>query len=77
MLHVSRHPRASLHTILEENLDFESQDSIETLTETSTEQFPLPPFWGAIFNVSVDSPPRNGKTEEEHAARENQNVNRA
>ena len=30
-----------------------------------------------IFNVSVDSPPRNGETEEERATRENRNVNRA
>ena len=30
-----------------------------------------------IFNVSVDSPPQNGETEEERAARENRNINRA
>ena len=37
-----------------------------------------PPFHGgAIFNVSVDNPPRNGETKEECAACENQNVNRA
>ena len=78
MLHASRRHGASLQTILEENLDSESQGSIETLAETFTEQPPLPPFWGgAIFNVSIDSPPRNGETDEEHAARDNRNVNRA
>jgi len=30
-----------------------------------------------IFNVSVDSPPRNSETEEERVARENRNINRA
>ena len=46
--------------------------------ETTTELLPLPPFHGgAIFNVSVDSPPQNSETEEEHATRENQNVNHA
>ena len=30
-----------------------------------------------IFNVSIDSLPRNGETEEERAAHENWNVNRA
>jgi len=30
-----------------------------------------------IFNVSVDSPFQNRETEEEHATRENQNVNHA
>ena len=45
---------------------------METLAETFTEQLLLPPFrGGVIFNISVDSPPRNGKTEEEHIAREN------
>ena len=51
---------------------------METLAETFSEQFLLPPFrGGVIFNVSIDSPPRNGETEEERAARENRNVNRA
>ena len=78
MLHVSRRSGASLQTILEENLDSESQGSTETLAKTFTEQLPLPPFRGsAIFNISVDRPPRNGETEEERAARENRNVNRA
>ena len=78
MLHVGRRPGASLQTILEENPDFESQGSTETIAETTTELLPLPPFHGgAIFNVSVDSPPRNGETKEEHAAHENRNINRA
>ena len=51
---------------------------METLAETFSDQFLLPPFWGgAIFNVSIDNPPRNGETEEERVARENRNVNRA
>ena len=49
---------------------------METLAETFTEQLLLPPFrGGAMFNVSVDSPPQNGETEEERVAWENQNVN--
>jgi len=61
MLHVGRRSGASLQTILEENPDSESQGSMETIAETTTELLPLPPFrGGAIFNVSVDSPPRNG-----------------
>ena len=78
MLHVGRRSGASLQTILEENLDSESQGSMETLAKTFTEQLPLPPFQGgAIFNVSVDSPPQDGETEEECVARENQNINHA
>ena len=78
MLHVVRRSGASLQTISEENPGSESQGSMETLAETFTEQLPLPPFCGsAIFNVSVDSPPQNGETEEERTARENQNVNHA
>jgi len=51
---------------------------METLTETFSEQLFLPPFWGgAIFNISIDSPPRNGETKEEHVAWENRNVNHA
>ena len=51
---------------------------METIAETFTEQPPLPPFWGGtIFNVSVDSPPWNSETDEERAAHENRNVNRA
>ena len=51
---------------------------METLAETFTEQLLLPPFRGAaIFNISVDSPPRNGETEEECIPRENRNINRA
>ena len=44
MLHVGRRPEASLHTILEENLDSESQGSTETVAETTTVQSPFPPF---------------------------------
>ena len=67
-----------LQTIPEEAPGSESQGSTETLAETFSDQFLLPPFrGGAILNVSIDSPPWNGKTEEEHVARENQNVNRA
>ena len=77
MLHLGRCPRVPLQTILEETPGSESQGSTETLTETFSEQL-LPPFrGGAIFNVSVDSPPRNDETEEERVARENRNVNRA
>ena len=51
---------------------------METVAETTTELLPLLPFRGdAIFNISVDNPPRNGETEEECAAHENRNVNRA
>ena len=78
MLHIGWCPGVSLQTIPEENPGSESQGSTETLAETFTEQLLLPPFWGGtIFNVSVDSPPQNGKTEEECIARENWNVNRA
>ena len=50
---------------------------METLAETFSEQLLLPPFQGgAIFNVSIDSPPQNGETEEQRVARENQNINR-
>ena len=63
---------------MEESPDSESLGSTETLAETFTEQLPLPPFrGGVIFNVSIDSLPRNGETEEERAAHENWNVNRA
>ena len=43
-LHVGRCSGASLQTISEENLDSESQGSMEILAETFTEQLPLPPF---------------------------------
>ena len=78
MLHVGRCPGASLQTILEENPDSETQGSTETLAETTTEQLPLPPFrGGAIFNVSVDSPSREGEMEEDRTACVNRNINRA
>ena len=51
---------------------------METVAETSTEQPPLPPFHGgAIFNVSVDSPPQEGKIEEDHTTHVNRNANHA
>jgi len=78
MLHVVRHPEASLQTILEENLDSESQGSMETIAETTTELSLPPPFCGgAIFNVSVDSPSWEGETEEDQTAHVNRNVNHA
>ena len=74
MLHVGQRPEASLHTILEENPDSESQGSMETVA--TAEQLPFPSFrGGAIFNVSVDSPLREGETEEDRAAHINRNVN--
>ena len=77
-LHLGQSPGAHLQAIPEETPSSESQGSMETLAETFSDQFLLPPFWGgAIFNVSIDSPPRNSKTEEERIARESQNVNRA
>ena len=75
MLHIGRHPEASLQTILEENPDSESQGSMETVAETTVEQPPFPPFYGgAIFN---DSPLREGETKEDRATRVNRNVNHA
>ena len=51
---------------------------METAAKTTTELLLPPPFWGgAIFNISIDSPPQNGETEEERVAHENRNVNRA
>ena len=51
---------------------------METVAEITAVQPPLPPFCGGgIFNVSIDSPPQDRETEEDHAARVNRNVNRA
>ena len=51
---------------------------METIAETTTEQLPFPTFHGgAIFNVSVDSPPQEGETKEDRAARVNRNTNHA
>ena len=78
MLHLGRSPGAHLQTIPEETPGSESQGCTKTLAETFSDQFLLPLFWGgAIFNVSIDSPPRNSKTEEERVAQENRNVNHA
>ena len=78
MLHVGRRSGASFQTILEENPDFESQGSTETVAEMTTELLLPPPFHGdTIFNISVDSHPRNGEIEEERVACENQKINRA
>ena len=78
MLHIGRCPEASLHTILEENPDSESQGSTKNVAETAAVQSPFPPFrGGGIFNVSVDSPPRDGETKEDHAAHVNRNANHA
>jgi len=78
MLHIGRCPEASLHTILEENPDSESQGSTKNVAETAAVQSPFPPFrGGGIFNVSVDSPPRDGETDEDRVAHVNRNANRA
>ena len=51
---------------------------METIAKTTTVQSPFPPFRGGrIFNVSVDSPPWDGGTEEDRTARINRNTNRA
>ena len=71
MLHIGRCLGVFVQTISEENPGSESHGSTETLAETFTEQL-LPPFrGGTIFNVSIDSPPRNGETKEECVTREN------
>ena len=78
MLQIGRCPKASFHTILEENSDSKSQGSMETIAETIVVQPPFPPFrGGGIFNVSVNSPPRDGETNEDHEARINRNANHA
>ena len=77
MLQIGRRPKASLQTILEENPDSESQPPMEVITETATIRSPFPPFrGGGIFNVSVDSPPQDGETDEDRASRINRNANR-
>ena len=51
---------------------------METIAETTAEQLPLPPFrGGAIFNVSIDSPPWEEETKVDCTAHTNRNVNRA
>ena len=78
MLQIGRRPKVSLHTILEESPDFESQGSTETIAETAAIQPPFPPFRGGrIFNVSIDSPPWDGETDEDRIAHVNRNANHA
>ena len=51
---------------------------METVAETTAIQPSFPPFHGGrIFNVSVDSPPWDGETEEDRVTRINRNANRA
>ena len=51
---------------------------MKIVTETATTQPPFPPFHGGrIFNVNIDSPPRDGETEEDHVACVNRNANHA
>ena len=51
---------------------------METVAETTTTQPPFPPFRGGrIFNVNVDSPPRDRETDEDRTACVNRNANRA
>ena len=77
MVQIGPYPEEPLPTILEENLDSESQRSTEVITETATIRSPFPPFrGGGIFNVSVDSPPQDGETDEDRASRINRNANR-
>ena len=78
MLQIGRCPKASLHTILEENPDSESQAFTENIAKTTVIQPSFPPFrGGGIFNVSIDSPPWDGETDEDHATRVKRNANRA
>ena len=49
---------------------------METVAETTAIQPPLPPFRGGrIFNVSIDSPPWDGETNEDRVDRNNINAN--
>ena len=50
---------------------------METVAETTAVQSPFPPFrGGGIINVSAYSPPQDGETNEDRAARVNRNANR-
>ena len=76
MLHIGRRLEASFQTILEENPDSESQGSMEIVVETAVIQAPFPPLrGGGIINVSIDSPPWDGETDEDRAAHVNRNAN--
>jgi len=44
MLHIGRCPKAFLQSILEENLDSESQGSMEIFAKIAAVQPPFPPF---------------------------------
>ena len=78
MLQIGQRPDESLHTILEENPDSESQGSTKTIVETTAAQPPFPPFrGGGIFNVSINIPPWDGETDEDRTAHVNRNANRA
>ena len=49
---------------------------METIAKTTAVQPPFPPFQGGgIFNVNVDSPPRDGETDEDRTAHVNRNTN--
>ena len=52
---------------------------METVAETAVvHPPPFPPFQGGrIFNVSIDSPRRDGETNEDRIAHVNRNANRA
>ena len=51
---------------------------METATKIAIVQPPFPPFLGGgIVNVSVDSPPWDGETDDDRVAHVNRNANRA
>ena len=51
---------------------------MEIVAETAITQPSFPPFHGGgIFNVSIDNPPRDGETDEDHTAHINRNANHA
>ena len=78
MLQIDQHPKESLHTILEENPDSESQGFTKIVAKIATVQPPFPHFrGGGIFNVSINNPARDRETDEDYAAHVNRNTNRA
>jgi len=77
LLQIGQHPKESLHTILEENLDSGPQRSTEIVAKTAAVQPPFPPFrGGGIFNVSINNPARDRETDEDCVARVNRSANR-